>query len=548
VFETVLLQKSGKKISVEVNGGVIQYEGKPADLVVMRDITERKRAEEALRIEKERFQTLSEEAPFGMVTIEEDGAFRYINPKFKELFGYDLSDVPDGKTWFRKAYPDPTYRHHVIGTWIKDFEEFKRGEKRSEVFTVTCKDGTEKIINFIPVQLTTGENLMACEDITERKRMEQEQLKIEKLQSLGILAGGLAHDFNNLLTSILGNIDFAKSFVKRGDKIFNLLERAEKSSHRASDLAKQLITFSKGGGPVKSSFSIGDVLQSATSFGLTGSNVTSAFHIPKHPWNVEADEGQVRQVIHSMVLNARDAMPEGGVVFLSVENVTVSLKDGLLLREGDYVRMSIKDGGIGIPAENIPKIFDPYFTTKEMGNQKGMGLGLSVCYSIVKNHQGAITVESKVGVGTTFHVYLPVSPEKVEEERGKSKISRRKRVLAMDDEKEVRKILEEVLKDEGYEAAFARDGSEAIKLYQEAKEAQRPFDAVILDLTVPGGMSGKETIKRLLEMDPEVKAIVSSGYHKDPIMLKFKEYGFKVALAKPYKISTLRRVLSGVTG
>jgi PAS domain S-box-containing protein len=450
-----------------------------------------------------------------------------------------------------KQYTDQEERKKLYQAFN---QVYKTGEPTKEFdWEVIRKDGTKRYIeaSISLIKNSSGQPTGfrgIVRDVTERKRMEQERIKTEKLQSIGILAGGLAHDFNNLLTSILGNIDFAKSFVKRGDKIFDLLERAEKSSLRASDLTKQLITFSKGGAPVRRTVSIGNILQSATSFTLAGSNVISAFHMPNDLWPVQIDEGQVRQVIHSIVLNARDAMPEGGAVFLSVENVTVNLKNELLLREGNYVRISIKDEGIGIPAENIPKIFDPYFTTKEMGSQKGMGLGLSVCHSIVKNHHGSITVESKVGVGTTFHIYLPVSPEKVEEERGEAKISRRKRVLVMDDEKEVRKILEEVLKDEGYEAAFAADGSEAINLYQEAKEAQRPFDAVILDLTVPGGMSGKETIKRLLEMDPEVKAIVSSGYHKDPIMLKFKEYGFKVALPKPYKISTLKRVLLEVTG
>lgn len=385
-------------------------------------------------------------------------------------------------------------------------------------------------------------------DITERKKMEDELLKAKKLESIGILAGGIAHDFNNLLTSILGNISFAKMYVNPEDKLFNLLDNAGKTSFRASELTKQLITFSKGGTPFKKITWIGELIENTARLTLSGSNVGCQFNISDDLWPVEVDEGQMRQVIHNMVLNAREAMPEGGMIHIGAENLNVSEKEGFSLREGGYVKVSIEDHGVGIRAENLSKVFDPYFTTKEKGSQKGMGLGLAICYSVIKSHEGMITLESEVGVGTTFHIYLPVSERepRVEEERVKKPLVGRGRVLVMDDEEGVREVTGEILRYMGYEVEFAREGIEAIERFKEARETAKPFDAVILDLTVPGGMGGKEVIKKLVEIDPEVKAIVSSGYSNDPIMFEFRQYGFKGALAKPYKIEKLRETVSTV--
>ena len=385
-------------------------------------------------------------------------------------------------------------------------------------------------------------------DITDRKKMEQELLKARNFESIGILAGGIAHDFNNFLTAILSNISFAKLHVLPEDKIFASLDTAEKTSMRASELANQLITFSKGGTPVKKLTLIGDLIKNTATFSLSGSNVRCQFNLPKDLSAIEVDAGQMRQVIHHLVRNAKEAMPEGGIIHIMAENISILPGDELPLEQGKYIKISIKDHGAGIPSGHLSKIYDPYFSTKERGNQKGMGLGLTICFSIIKNHGGLITVESQLGAGTTFYLYLPVIEKEVIVEKRiiEKPLVGRGRVLLMDDEEEIRTVAEEVLRYIGYEVEIARDGAEAIERYREAKGSQLAFDAVILDLTVQGGMGGKETIKRLFEIDPNVKAIVSSGYSNDPVISDFKQYGFRGSLAKPYKIEKLHETISGI--
>ena len=385
-------------------------------------------------------------------------------------------------------------------------------------------------------------------DITDRKKMEQELLKARNFESIGILAGGIAHDFNNFLTAILSNISFAKLHVLPEDKIFASLDTAEKTSMRASELANQLITFSKGGTPVKKLTLIGDLIKNTATFSLSGSNVRCQFNLPKDLSAIEVDAAQMRQVIHHLVRNAKEAMPEGGIIHIMAENISILPGDELPLEQGKYIKISIKDHGAGIPSGHLSKIYDPYFSTKERGNQKGMGLGLTICFSIIKNHGGLITVESQLGAGTTFYLYLPVIEKEVIVEKRiiEKPLVGRGRVLLMDDEEEIRTVAEEVLRYIGYEVEIARDGAEAIERYREAKGSQLAFDAVILDLTVQGGMGGKETIKRLFEIDPNVKAIVSSGYSNDPVISDFKQYGFRGSLAKPYKIEKLHETISGI--
>ena len=381
-------------------------------------------------------------------------------------------------------------------------------------------------------------------DITDRKRMEEELLKSQKLESIGVLAGGIAHDFNNILTGILGNISLARIY-RDMDKIGERLVEAEKASFRARDLTQRLLTFSRGGAPIKTISSITEVLKGSTAFALSGSNVRCQMSIPDDLWPVEIDEGQMHQVLSNLIINSDQAMPAGGVIELSAENMAISPQDTVSLRDGDHVKISLKDQGIGIPEEYLKKIFDPYFTTK----QKGSGLGLAICYSIVKNHDGDIAVESRVGAGTTFHIYLPAFPENAsldKEKKEERPVMGEGRILVMDDEELVRELASNMLTDVGYEVTIAQNGAEAVQLYQEAKRSDRQFDAAILDLTVSGGMGGKETIRKLMEIDPQVKAVVSSGYSNDPIMADFKNYGFKSVIAKPYRIRELSEVLHGV--
>jgi CheY-like chemotaxis protein len=319
---------------------------------------------------------------------------------------------------------------------------------------------------------------------------------------------------------------------------------SEQAGKRAAKLAQQLLTFSKGGAPVKKTALLGDIVKESTGFALSGSNVKCRHYIDKDLWPCSVDSGQISQVINNLVINADQAMPEGGVIEIRVKNVVVSSKDALPLEEGKYVRVTVKDQGIGISKQHISKIFDPYYTTK----QKGSGLGLATCYSIVVRHDGHIAVESEPGVGTSFHIYLPATPGRVRKkgkEKGKAALPAG-RVLVMDDEPTVLEAAVLVLESLGQEAQGAADGSEAVKLYKRAMKSGKPFDAVILDLTVPGGMGGRETVEKLQKIDPEIKAIVSSGYSNDPVMANFKEYGFSGVVSKPYQIEEIKNVLHGV--
>jgi putative nucleotidyltransferase with HDIG domain len=384
--------------------------------------------------------------------------------------------------------------------------------------------------------------MLLKKSISEKQQMEKEILRAQKLESIGIIAGGIAHDFNNILTAISGNVSLAKMYVKPGEKAFEKLTQAEKAAFRAKDLTRQLLTFSKkGGAPDKTTISIAELAKDSAGFALRGSNVRLKFSLPDDLSLVDVDEGQINQVINNLIINADQAMPEGGTIWLTAENVTVGQQNSSPLKEGKYVKVTIKDQGVGIPKAAISKIFDPYFTTKP----KGSGLGLATAYSIIKKHEGYINVESELNSGTTFFIYLPASQKesvtlKDEEKKphgGKGKI------LIMDDEKEIRDLVGEMLESIGYEVEFAIDGTEAIQTYKLAKKSKNLFDVVIIDLTVPGGMGGRDAIQKLREIDPEVRAIVSSGYTNDPVMIDFKKYGFSDVIAKPYKLAELSEVL-----
>ncbi|MEA3415955.1 MAG: response regulator [Thermodesulfobacteriota bacterium] len=383
--------------------------------------------------------------------------------------------------------------------------------------------------------------VLVFRDITEKRNMEEALLKADALESLGILAGGIAHDFNNILTAIMGNITLAKMYAKPEDKIFERLKEAENASLRAKDLTQQLLTFSRGGAPIKKTAFISKLLEDTTLFALTGSNVRCEFSIPSDLWPVEADEGQISQVINNLIINADHAMPGGGIIKVSAENTAVDVKQGLPLKEGNYIKISIEDQGVGIPEEHLQKIFDPYFTSK----QKGSGLGLATAYSIVKKHDGYVQVESELGKGTTFNIYLPASSKEIliEKEPGERIHTGKGKILVMDDQEVIREVAGEMIEVLGYEVEFAKDGAEAIELHKKAKKSAQPFDAIIMDLTIPGGMGGKETIQKLIEIDPETKAIVSSGYSNDPIMADYRKYGFCGVIAKPYKIKELGEIL-----
>lgn len=380
-------------------------------------------------------------------------------------------------------------------------------------------------------------------DISEQQKMEANLLRAQKLESVGILAGGIAHDFNNLLTGVFGNISLAKEYIDPANPAITRLSAAEAASSRARDLTQQLLTFSKGGAPVKKTASIAELLNDSAGFALRGSNVICNLEMEEGLWNVEMDVGQINQVIHNLIINADQAMPSGGQIIISARNRNITTRDALPLVDGDYVEICVSDSGVGISPEDLERIFDPYFTTKD----KGTGLGLATSYSIIKNHDGTIMAESKPGKGTVFTIMLPASsqlPLPVAElpvlRKGEG------RILVMDDEEIVREVAGSILDHAGYSVEFAVNGEEALAAYVKAMEEQQPFAAVIMDLTIPGAMGGAEAIEKLLKIDPKVKALVSSGYSNDPIMAECRKYGFKGVVLKPYRVDELVQALQAV--
>ncbi|MBI4846407.1 MAG: response regulator [Candidatus Omnitrophica bacterium] len=388
--------------------------------------------------------------------------------------------------------------------------------------------------------------VIVLKDVTEEEKLRVELVKVQKLETIGILAGGLAHDFNNILTSIVGSLSIAKLRINpdKDKDLSELINEAEKASFEAKQLTRQLLVFSKGGAPVKQVFKLNDMLEKSVNFVLRGSSCRSIVNIPEDLWLVEIDVGQIKQVVNNLVINAVQAMPKGGCIYVGAKNFVFDKKTIHPLKEGIYVVISIRDEGIGIAPENIEKIFDPFFTTKSDGN----GLGLASAYSIIKKHGGYISVNSTLGQGTVFEVYLPavINKRLPGDEKEGNIIMGRGRILIMDDEEAIRKILSFLLKEVGYEFEFAENGDQAIKLFEDAHTQNNKFDAVILDLTIKGGMGGKDVIKKLLEKDPNVKAIVSSGYANDPIMANYKEYGFSGVLEKPFRLDDLTKTLNDV--
>ncbi|MHC4536410.1 MAG: 7TM diverse intracellular signaling domain-containing protein, partial [Planctomycetota bacterium] len=495
------------------------------------EIVERRRTEEALRESEEKYRLLVENSNEAVVVAQE-GMLRFFNARTSELSGYSEGELKS-RPFIEMIHPED--RDLVQKNYLRRIN----GEPAPEtyVFRVMHKDGSVKWANISAVKISwegAPATLNFLMDITEKRQLEEELQKAQKLESIGVLAGGIAHDFNNILVSIMGNISLAKMDVNQHDTIYKLLEKAENASKRATDLTQQLLTFSRGGAPIKKVTTISDVIVDCSAFVVSGSNVRCDFNMPADLWPVEIDVGQIGQVIQNIIINAEQAMPDGGIIRISAENTFVESNHGLPLKPGKYVKIDIQDQGTGIPEVYLNKIFDPYFTSK----QKGSGLGLTTAFSIIRKHDGHIVAKSQLEAGTTFTVYLPSSKEKVPQktEDRHAEISGKGKILAMDDEEMIRDLVGDMLNRLGYEAEVARHGEEAIHIYRRAIESGEPFDAVILDLTVPGGMGGKETIERLRELDSNLKAIVSSGYSNDPIMSEPKKYGFSSVVVKPFDI------------
>lgn len=545
------IRKDGSIIWCATNSSPVKdAEGQPRYFIsVLNDITQRKQVEAALAAEKERLAVTLRSIGEGVITTDTEGRVTLLNPVAEKFTGWSQAEavgrplpevfhIIDENT--RQLAANPA--EHVLRT----------GEViglASQTILVG-RDGYERYVsnNGAPIR-DLADNIkgvvLVFRDITERQRIEAELRKVQKLESLGLLAGGIAHDFNNILTAIAGNISLAKMDIPRRSSAFEVLDGAEKATFRAKDLTQQLLTFSQGGAPVKKTTSLKELLESSVSFALRGSNVQAKFDIPADLWPVEIDSGQVNQVLNNLVINADQAMPEGGLLTIKARNIPrAELDRALNLPGAAYVRVQIKDQGLGIPKKNLARIFDPYFTTK----QKGSGLGLASCFSIIARHEGTILVESELGKGSTFCFYLPAAPGKtVQAESQAATIKSGKgKILLMDDDEMILALCNRLLDRLGYQVEVARDGAEAVETYRLALARRQPFDLVIMDLTVKGGMGGKEALLHLRELDPSVKAIVSSGYSTDPIMANYRAYHFKETLSKPFRVEELTEKIEKV--
>ena len=512
---------------------------------VGRDVTKRKIAQDALEAEKERLAVTLQSIGDGVITTDREGTITLINKVAENLTGWAEHSAL-GQPIDQVFHIVNEQSHERCENPVQKVIESGQIVGLANNTKLIRKDGKEVIIadSGAPIISKEGDVLgvvLVFRDITEKRRMHQEILKIQKLESLGVLAGGIAHDFNNFLTGIIGNLSLVKLDITPQSKIYDSVKNMESAALRAKDLTQQLLTFSKGGKPVKSVVHLPDLATESVAFALRGSNLKCHYAFKPDLKLVEVDEGQIGQVLNNLVINAVQATPQGGLIDVSAENVLVGVDNPMNLRPGQYVKLTLTDQGTGIPRGHIDRIFDPYFSTK----QKGSGLGLTVAYSIIDKHDGRITLESELGVGARFHVFLPATMKTARKAMDhKPKIFKGKgRVLVMDDEKLIRDIVVQFLKVMGFEAAKAEDGREAMDMYREAKESGHAFNVVIMDLTIPGGMGGKETIKKLLAYDPAAIAIVSSGYSNDPIMSNCEAYGFKGVIKKPYRIEELSDAL-----
>ena len=536
---TTFIAKNGRKVNVEGRCSTRFVAGKAVTITgVFRDLSEIQMNAKALTESEERYRELFENTTDLIQLVAPDGQLLYVNRAWKKTFGYTEEEIktlsifqlisPDCQshceTVLRKVITEPKI-NYIDTVFIT-----KSGRRISIEGNAICKfvDGKPIRTQYI------------FRDVTQKKQIEEELHKAQKIESLGILAGGIAHDFNNLLTAILGNISLAKMYLHSPEKTNSYLENTERATLRAKSLTQQLLTFSKGGAPIKHTTTISALITESTTFVLRGSNVNCEYDFPKDLWSVEVDEGQLSQVIHNLVINANQAMEGGGTITVRGKNKIIPTDTESSLAPGKYVELQFSDQGCGIPEEHLSKIFDPYFSSKKSGS----GLGLAISYSIIKNHDGLIQVHSQVNTGTTFTIYLPAfSLEKDIQSTDSDNKSILGRVLIMDDEVLVRDMLMEILTYLDCESVAASNGHETITLYTQAQENNTPFDLLIMDLTIPGSMGGLETLEKLRALDPDVKALVSSGYANDPVMANYEKYGFCGVVPKPFMVEELRKTL-----
>ncbi len=517
------------------------------------DITGRKQMEENLRESEARFRRIYENIAIGVGRVSLEFKIVSANESYCRLLGYTEEELT-GKHLSEITHPETLQENMDLQ------EKLRKGEidhYRMEKQFIHKKGHTVHAILDANLILDAGGAplyfLGSVVDITDLKRaqVEKEKLQLQlqhsqKMESIGALAGGIAHDFNNMLGVIYGNTSYALSNLNKNDELYEVLTDVQSGARQAQQLTQQLLTFAKGGAPIKKACDLNSLIKDSANFILRGAKAGCEFVLAEDLWPARADQGQIHQVVGNLVLNANQAMPEGGIITVKTENEFIDEDSAIPLLKGKYVRIIVKDQGVGVSKKHLPNIFDPFFTTKRTGS----GLGLATAYSIIKKHGGHISVYSEIDRGTVFHVYLPASEKDFEKTKTPEKTGHRGRgrILIMDDQEPILKMVGRMIGRMGYETDFATDGSQAVEKYRNAHESKTPFDLVILDLTVPGGMGGAETIRELHKIDPMVKAIVSSGYSNDPIMADYKSHGFCAVAPKPYSKGAMAELLSLVLG
>ena len=547
-FESIYLHKSGEKRWWSVDAVKISEK---RFLGFVKDITERKKGEEAIKKSNDLLKSVINQAPFAIHILE--GDFNHIRPVMENMesvriMGEAISRKninADRKEDLKTRFFTIDGQEEIPLSEMPGTRAFKGDISTNREILFRHADGTEIMVqaSAAPIYGSNGEIkavIVVFYDITEKYKLENYLQKSQKLESLGILAGGIAHDFNNILSAIFGFTELA--ITKTSEKeTSTYLKKSIQNIERARSLTQQLLTFAKGGIPVKKTDDLFPFIRETVQFALSGSSVTSKFHIQEHLWQCNFDKNQIGQVIDNLTINAKQAMSDGGTIEISAENITVSEKNHPFLVQGKYVKLSIKDAGIGIPREFLQRIFDPYYTTKP----KGHGLGLATCYSIISKHDGYIDAESEPGKGSIFSIYLPATTDSVANKNPAPEIIHRGEgtFIVMDDEEPIREIINDMLISFGYDVVLKKDGKEIIDFLKEEIAQNKKIAGMIFDLTVPGGMGGKETIKKARELYPDIPVFVASGYSEDPIISNPENFGFNASIRKPFMIADLSEIL-----
>ncbi len=515
-------------------------------IFIIRDISAGKRAQKALSQERERLWVTLESIGEGVIGVDTAGRITLMNRNSEiicactagQVLGQPLQDT------LRIVVHDGPSFSELLGETLNgrqiDFSRYSPQLLRPDGRTLDIYCSGAPI--FSPQPVITGA-VFVISDITSHRQLEEEMLNMKKLESIGLLAGGIAHDFNNILTGILGNISLARLYAQRGKDFDDKLKAAEQASLKAQELTQQFLTFSKGGQPVKQSESIVEMIEASTQFLLHGSKIIGRFQFAPDLWQAHIDRGQITQVLNNLIINAKQAMSQGGELTISADNFTVSESQESPLSAGEYICITVADQGIGIPRENLSKVFDPYFSTKPNGH----GLGLTSSFHILKRHGGLITVESEPGKGSKFSVYLPATRQKVTSLENDGELYRGQgTVIIMDDNPTVVDVVDQQLRHLGYQVIAVENSLELTELFSLARERDLRFDLIILDLTIPGDVGGEVALDRVRAIDPGIRAIVSSGYANNPVLAEYRRYGFNGKVCKPFHINELAREINRV--